>query len=302
MWMFKRIVKSLIFISLFWIVYGFTIPNYEGYITDKVGIFSETEKADLTSKIEEIEKATSIEIAILVVPTVDDDINLAAVDVGNQWWVGKKGQNNGLILLIAVDDRKWSIQVGYGLEAVLPDLATKRMADARFPSNFREGNYYQGVVEMLDDALWYIKQDPSIMQNYSQDSQQTTSSSSSKEYIWYLVFLFFVISGFGRWVTVPSIKGKGRRMKKYGRRIYAAAGLALSLLVTRFLANLILSVFLSYLFLLFGVLMSLYGKSWGGGNSIRFGWTWGSSWWWWGSSFGWFGGWSFGGGWSSGSR
>jgi len=58
-----------------------------------------------------------------------------------------------LILLIAVDDRKWSIQVGYGLEAVLPDLATKRMADARFPSNFREGNYYQGVVEMLDDAL-----------------------------------------------------------------------------------------------------------------------------------------------------
>jgi uncharacterized membrane protein YgcG len=67
------------------VVYGFTIPTNEGYITDKVGVFSATEKAELTSKIEEIEKTTSIEIAVLVVSTVDDDINLAAVDVGNAW-------------------------------------------------------------------------------------------------------------------------------------------------------------------------------------------------------------------------
>lgn len=107
----KFILKSLIIISLFSVVYGFSIPNYEGYITDKVGVFSETQKADLISKITEIENATSIEIAVLVVPTVDDDINLAAVDVGNQWGVGKKGQDNGLMVLIAVDDRKWSIQV-----------------------------------------------------------------------------------------------------------------------------------------------------------------------------------------------
>ncbi|MEI6672540.1 MAG: TPM domain-containing protein [bacterium] len=80
-------------------------------MTDKVGVFSETEKADLTSKIAEIEKTTDIEIAVLVVSTVDDDINLAAVDVGNQWGVGKSGKSNGLVLLIAVDDRKRSIQV-----------------------------------------------------------------------------------------------------------------------------------------------------------------------------------------------
>jgi uncharacterized membrane protein YgcG len=67
------------------VVYGFAIPANEGYITDKVGVFSATEKAELTSKIEEIEKTTSIEIAVLVVSTVDDDINLAAVDVGNAW-------------------------------------------------------------------------------------------------------------------------------------------------------------------------------------------------------------------------
>lgn len=112
----KYIFRGLMLISLLSVVYGFTIPDYEGYVTDKVGVFSETEKSDLNAQIQAIEKATSIEIAVLVVPTVDDDINLAAVDVGNKRGVGKKGENNGLVVLIAVDDRKWSLQVGYGLE------------------------------------------------------------------------------------------------------------------------------------------------------------------------------------------
>ena len=201
--MLKSILKSLIFICLIGVVCGFEIPNYEWYVTDKVWVFSETQKADLTSKIEEIEKATSIEIAILVVPTVDDDINLAAADVGNKWWVGKKGQDNGLMVLIAVNDRKRSIQVGYGLEGTLPDLAVKNIGDARFPPNFRNGDYYQGIIEMLDDVLWYIKQDPTIVQTYS---QATTSSSSSDDKNMVFLFIVFIAltSLFGRWVTVPS--------------------------------------------------------------------------------------------------
>ncbi|MFA7298268.1 MAG: TPM domain-containing protein [Candidatus Absconditabacterales bacterium] len=300
--MLKSIVKSIIFVSLIGVVYGFTIPNYEGYITDTVGIFSETEKTDLTSKIEEIEKTTSIEIAVLAVSTVDDDINLAAVDVGNQWGVGKKGQDNGLILLIAVDDRKWSIQVGYGLEGILPDLATKRIGEARFPPNFRNGNYYQGVLEMLDDVLLYIKQDPTIVQTYSQDIQTSTIDFNQKSLgIMFFVF-FIIISGFGRWVTVPSIKGKDKRkMRKYGRWIYAGVGLILSLLVTWVISVFIFAAIVSYLFLLFGVLSSLYGKTGSGGTGIWFGGSGGSSFGGGGSSFGGFGGGSFGGGGSSGS-
>ncbi len=299
--MIKSILKSLLFMFLIGVVCGFDIPGYEWYVTDKVGVFSETQKADLTSKIEEIEKATSIEIAVLVVPTVDDDINLAAADVGNKRWVGKKGQDNGLMVLIAIDDRKRSIQVGYGLEGTLPDLITKKIGEARFPSNFRAGDYYQGIIEMLDDVLWYIKQDPTIVQKYSQDT--TTSTSSHEDYFWFIFLVFFIaISGFGRRVTVPSTKGKGRKMKKYGRWIYAGVGLVLSLLVTLAISSFIIAAFMSYLFLLFGVLMALAGKVWAGGRGIRFwGWSGGGSRWW-GSSFGGFGGGSFGGGGSSGSR
>jgi uncharacterized protein len=283
--MLKSILRSFIVICLIWVAYGFTIPSYEWYITDKVGVFSETQKTDLTNKTTEIEQTTSIEIAILVVSTVDDDINLAAVDVGNQWWVGKKGQDNGLMVLIAIDDRKWSIQVGYGLEGTLPDLVAKQIGENNFPPNFRNGDYYQGIMWMLNDALLYIKQDPTIVNTYSQTT--TSNSSFDEKSAWFLFLLFFiVISAFGRRVTVPSIKDKKRKMKKYGRLIYAGTWIVLALLVA-LIIPFILALFASYLFLLIWVLTALYGRT---GNT-----TWrGMRFWWWWSGFGWWG-WGFGG-------
>lgn len=298
--MLKNFVKITIVLLSFWVVCGFDIPDYQWYVTDTVGIFSDQQKADLTAKIEEIEKTTSIEIAVLVVPTVDDDINLAAVDVGNKWWVGKESQDNGLVILIAINDRKWSIQVGYGLEWTLPDLITKRIGDARFPPNFREGDYYQGVVEMLDDALLYIKQDPTIVQNYSQDVPSSSNSNFGDDMVGILFFVLIAITGFfSRWVTVPKAKGIGRKMKKHGRWMVAGTWLILSLVVTWVIWSFLIALFFSYIFLLFNIVMALFWRTWSGGGWIY---HWWGSWGWWGSSFGGFSGWSFGGGWSSWSR
>lgn len=104
----------------------------------------------------------------------------------------------------------------------MPDLITKRIGDARFPPNFREGNYYQGIVEMLDDALLYIKQDPTIVQNYSQDAPSSSSGNFGDDMVGILFFVLIAITGFfSRWVTVPKAKGKGRKMKKHGRWMVA---------------------------------------------------------------------------------
>ncbi len=302
--MLKSFIKGLIALCFLWVVYGFTIPDYQWYITDTVWIFSAAEKTDLTAKITEIEKATGIEIAILAVPTVDDDINLAAVDVGDKRWVGKKGQNNWLIVLLAIDDRKWSIQVGYGLEWILPDLVTKQIGEARFPPNFKAGNYYQWISEMLDDVLWYIKQDPAIMATYDANITQTTSTSSGRnENTILFMFIAFVsiIWWFSRWVTVPST-GKKRKMRKYGRRISLWVWLLLSLIVWWIVASFVFAFITSYMFLLFSILAALKGATrWPGGIFFWGGW-WSSGWWSWGSSFGGFGWWSFGWGGSSGSR
>ncbi len=296
--MIKSIFKGLLFVLLFGMVYGFTIPNYEWYVTDTVGVFSKTEKVDLTSKIENIAKLTRAEIALLVVSRVDDDINLAAVDVGNVWWVGKKNQDNGIVVLLATADKSRSIQVGYGLEWTLPDLMTKRIAEARFPENFRAWNYYQWVSEMLDDVLLYIQQDPTVIQKYAEDvSLDKWLNKHQLEF--FIIVLFFLVPWFGRWITVPSSRGTSRKMKKYGRWIYAGVWLLFAFLITFFVVSVIASLFISYLSLWLGVLMALSGSSWRG---MYFWWGWNGGSWWWGWWFGWFGGWGFGGGWSWWSR
>lgn len=175
------------------------------------------------------------------------------------------------MVLIAVDDRKRSIQVGYGLEGTLPDLATKQIGDARFPPNFRNGDYYQGIIEMLDDVLGYIRQDPTIVNTYSSKASTSSGFSNDKDYAEF-IFLFFIIgiSIFGRRVTIPSIKGKRqRKMRKYGRRMYGVAGILLALLIMSVIPF-ILAAFVSYFFLLIGVLTSMYGKSGSGRGGIRF--------------------------------
>jgi uncharacterized membrane protein YidH (DUF202 family) len=102
---------------------------------------------------------------------------------------------------------------------------------------------------MLDDALLYIKQDPTIVQTYSQESQSSTSGNN--DYIGMLLLIFFFsVSGFGRWMTVPSLTGKGRKMKKYGRWMYAGVGLILAFFLSSIIASFILAFFASYLSLL----------------------------------------------------
>jgi uncharacterized protein len=296
--MIRHILKISVFLLFLWILFAFDVPSNEWYVTDKVGVFSQYQKASLVSKIEEIEKTTWIEMAILVVATVDDDINLVAADVGNIRGVGKEGQDNWVVVLIAIDDRKRSIQVGYWLEGTLPDLIADRIGETNFPPNFRNGDYYAGVLAMIDDFLWYIAKDPTIVHTYSTSSSNT---SWDEDMIGIVFFVLIILMGwFGRWITIPKMKGSWRKMRKYGRLIYSIVWFALTFLVMLVIASFVASLFLSYLLLLFGILMAMFGRNgwwrWG----MRFGGSW-DSWWWW-SGFGWFGGGSFWGGGSSGSR
>lgn len=296
----KLVILCLWWLTFVWCVWGFTIPQYQWYVTDMVGIFSSNELSALQDKITTIQKATGIEIAVLVVPTVQDDINLAAADVWNTWWVGQKWQNNGLVVLIALEDKQWSIQVGYGLEATLPDIVTKKIGETHFPVHFKAGNYYEWISAFLDDVWWYIQKDPTLVQNYTVDTH--SARWTNDDVLWYFLLFFFVVLGsFWRIVTTPTLDGKKRKMKKYGRWIYMVSGLLWGFILIFILANILLSLVVSYGILLISILVAL-SRKWPGSWPLWF--------WWFGSGggwsrwgwFGWFGWGSFGGWWSSWSR
>lgn len=127
-----------------------SIPNpratYGGWIADLVGVFSEQQKQALNDQISRIEQETGVEIAIVVLRrAVDATPKEYATELFNRWGVGKKGADNGLLLLLAIDNRRVEIETGYGLEPILPDAVVGAILDEYALPYFRQGRYAEGI-------------------------------------------------------------------------------------------------------------------------------------------------------------
>lgn len=129
------------------------LPDYNrsSYVTDLAGLLNNDEQAALDAKIRVFEKMTSIEIAVATVPSLD---GMEIEDYGNQlfrkWGIGKAGENNGLLILVAPNERKWRIEVGYGLEEWITDGGSSADANRLLKPNFRQKNYFAGLDGLLD--------------------------------------------------------------------------------------------------------------------------------------------------------
>ena len=128
-------------------------PNPPRLVNDFAGVLSAGERESLESKLVAYNDSTSTQFAVVIIRTygiydrADYTFRLA-----NKWQIGQKGKNNGLLITIAVDDRKYFIATGYGLEGSIPDAVARRVGEQHFKPNFRANNYYQG----LDEATTYL--------------------------------------------------------------------------------------------------------------------------------------------------
>jgi len=121
------------------------IPAYRGYVTDTAGVLGNW--AGQTEELcRDIERKTTAEVAILTVrSTAPLPAQAYAQNVFDRWKIGKKGKDNGVLVLVAVDDRKMWIATGYGVEAVLPDGKAGEIRDRIILPLFREKKYGEGV-------------------------------------------------------------------------------------------------------------------------------------------------------------
>src|SRR4029077_691004 len=104
-------------------------------------------------KLVAYDDSTSIQIAVVTVPTTGDYvIEDAALKILRGWKIGNKKTNNGLIILAAINDHKVFIATGYGMEGVLPDITAKEIVENEIVPNFRQQNYYRGF-DLAVDAI-----------------------------------------------------------------------------------------------------------------------------------------------------
>ena len=129
-------------------------PNPPKLVNDFGQVLSAAEEERLEQKLLAYSDSTSTEIAVVTIGTInDEDPNLYAAELGEKWGVGRKGKDNGLVFLVAVQDRKMAIQNGYGLEGTLTDYETKLIIENYILPEFRQGNYYAGIDEGTDQIF-----------------------------------------------------------------------------------------------------------------------------------------------------
>lgn len=128
-----------------------------GRVTDQANILSEDQRATISKKLEQLEAATQHQMVVATVSSLEGrEIEPFTTDLANAWGIGRRDINDGVVVLVAPNERKVRIAVGYGLESTLTDeLCAEIIENAMLP-NFREGAYFSGIesgVDALIDAL-----------------------------------------------------------------------------------------------------------------------------------------------------
>ncbi|MDT4291549.1 YgcG family protein [Methylomonas sp. MO1] len=130
------------------------VPNLEQRVTDLTATLSAQQKTTLEQRLQAFEQQKGSQIAILIVAsTQPEDIAQYAIRVVEQWRLGRKGVDDGILMLLAKDDRATRIEVGYGLEGVVPDVLAKRIIDDIMIPYFRQGDYAAGINAGIDSLI-----------------------------------------------------------------------------------------------------------------------------------------------------
>ncbi len=157
-------------------------------VNDYANVLSSDQKQQLETKLVAFNDSSSTQIAVAILKSVGDyDINEYAVELGRKWGVGQSGKNNGIMIVVAVGDRKISIQTGYGLEGALPDIYAKRIIDNDIKPNFRAGNYYAGLDEATTSIIKYTRGE------YKNDSPKASSKKGGSGSIIIIIIIVIVI-------------------------------------------------------------------------------------------------------------
>ena len=127
-------------------------PTTPQLVTDIAGVLSPEQKQALENKLVAIDDSSSNQIAVVILPTLDGNpIEEYATKLFREWGIGNTKTNNGILLLIAVQDKKIRIEVGYGLEGAIPDITAINIIDNDLKPAFREGAYYEGIDKATDN-------------------------------------------------------------------------------------------------------------------------------------------------------
>jgi uncharacterized protein len=214
------------------------VPALSGRVVDQTGTLAAGDIASLTQTLKDLETRKGSQIAVLIVPTTDGEpIEQFSLRVAEAWKIGRKKVDDGALLVIAKNDRRLRIEVGYGLEGALTDATTKRIIDEDITPKFKSGDFAGGVSAGVDRMVRVAEGEklPDPEPPHWQDSQSFNPEDL-----------------FNPFLIIPAIFFGGLLRSLVGRLLGSAAAGALTAVIAWFLVG---SVFAA---VIAGVLASLF--------------------------------------------
>ncbi|ESQ82206.1 hypothetical protein AEAC466_18895 [Asticcacaulis sp. AC466] len=223
-------VALAVLMASLWVSSAFADPTFPDLnnrrVVDDANLLSEATKADLTAKLKGLEDATTDQVVIVTVPDLQGyEISDYGYQLGRHWAIGQSGKvqasngqtykDNGILLIVAPNERKVRIEVGYGLEPVMTDALSSIIIQRAILPQFKAGNYEAGIVAGTDQIIAQLSQDRGVAIQKAQAAQSEVKKEGKGFPLPVIIFIIILIVMFSRgwlpWFLLGSLLGGGGR-------------------------------------------------------------------------------------------
>lgn len=235
-----------------------SLPSMNEPVIDQANLLTAEQKQAISQQILKLYQANKAQIGIVIVPTTgQEDIFDYAMRVGEKWQLGSAKRDNGLLMAIAVNDRRIQILTGYGLEGVIPDIVASRIIRNQITPYFKQGQYAQGIQSGLNEIERVLNLDPEIAQQAAADLKerqaQALHEQQARSQMMIYSLIIIVVGVFASFIVGNRVSAATAGVAGIAAGIVSGVGLVTSvlagvgiffLLITS-LAQLILQIFAS---------------------------------------------------------
>ena len=171
-----------------------TFPTLTGRVVDEANILDPATRAALTQKLADLEAKSTDQVVVVTLKSLQGtSIEDYGYQLGRHWQIGQKDKNNGVLLIVAPNERKVRIEVGYGLEGTLTDLVSRFIIDNSILPRFRANDFPGGITRGVDDITQVLTGDAEEWKQRAAKRPDATPDWASILLIIFVIFIFFLV-------------------------------------------------------------------------------------------------------------
>lgn len=243
------------------------LPTLNEPVVDQANLLSAAEKQTISRKILQLHEEGKAQIGVVIVPTTgQEDIFDYAMRIAEKWQLGSAKRDNGILMAIAVNDRRIQILTGYGFEGIMPDIIVSRIIRNQITPYFKQAQYAQGIEVGLNEITNILNQDPEVAAQAAQElkerQEQALHEQQAKEKTFTTALIILVVGIFASFIVGKRLSASTAAVAGTVAGLVNGAGLLTSLLMGGAIFFLLITAIAQTIFQMF-----LAGGGGGGGRS-----------------------------------